>query len=399
MASLMSLSFAVLTTVPFIMVLGNSMLIPVLPAMQKAMALNQLQTGLIITAFSIPAGITIPLAGFFSDRYGRKAVMVPSLAAYGAGGVVAGLAALFLAEPYLVIMAGRVLQGIGAAGTANIALALAGDSFSGNLRNRSLGILEASNGAGKMISPVAGALAGMLTWFTPFWVYAILSFPITAGVALLVRESKNRPSPQSLKTYSKNLGKIFEQKGVSLGASLLAGAVVLFLLFGVLFYLSDILEQRFQIFGLTKGLILAIPVLASSATAYITGSYLQGLGRKLLVAGGLGLTALALGLFPFFNGLVPLFAIVAVVGVGAGLVLPTLNTLVTGSVDVKQRGMITADYGAVRFLGVALGPPAFGLAMGLGEPILFTAAAVLALAAAAAAFFLIREQVLTLQPA
>ncbi|MDI9458419.1 MAG: MFS transporter, partial [Bacillota bacterium] len=50
------------------MVLGNSMLIPVFPQMKKAMDLTQFQVGLIVTFFSIPAGILIPLAGFLSDR-------------------------------------------------------------------------------------------------------------------------------------------------------------------------------------------------------------------------------------------------------------------------------------------------------------------------------------------
>jgi len=105
---------AALSGVPFIMVLGNSMLIPVLPAMKKALALNDFQLSMMITLFSVPAGLIIPLAGFLSDRYGRKVVIAPSLILYGLGGIVAGLAALFMDKgAYPVILGGRVLQGIG----------------------------------------------------------------------------------------------------------------------------------------------------------------------------------------------------------------------------------------------------------------------------------------------
>lgn len=52
-----------LCLVPFIMVLGNSMLIPVLPKIKKAVDINQFQVGLMVTAFSVPAGMVIPLAG------------------------------------------------------------------------------------------------------------------------------------------------------------------------------------------------------------------------------------------------------------------------------------------------------------------------------------------------
>lgn len=63
---------AALGAVPFIMVLGNSMLIPVLPEMQKQLGITQFQTSLVISMFSIPAGLAIPFAGFLSDRLGRK---------------------------------------------------------------------------------------------------------------------------------------------------------------------------------------------------------------------------------------------------------------------------------------------------------------------------------------
>ena len=76
-----------LCLVPFIMVLGNSMLIPVLPKIKKAVDINQFRVGLMVTAFSIPAGIVIPLAGILSDQIGRKKVMAPALIIYGSGGI------------------------------------------------------------------------------------------------------------------------------------------------------------------------------------------------------------------------------------------------------------------------------------------------------------------------
>ncbi|TGU55161.1 MFS transporter, partial [Mesorhizobium sp. M00.F.Ca.ET.186.01.1.1] len=109
------------------------------------MQLTSLQTSLLITAFSIAAGIVIPLAGYLSDRFGRKIVILFSLALYGVGGLLAGLAAMWLDQPYMLIMGGRVLQGIGAAGTAPIAMALVGDLFEGASESKALGLMETSN--------------------------------------------------------------------------------------------------------------------------------------------------------------------------------------------------------------------------------------------------------------
>lgn len=62
-----ALTLAALSTVPLIMVLGNSMLIPILPKMKSVMDITQFQTSLVITLFSIPAGLTIPIAGFLAE--------------------------------------------------------------------------------------------------------------------------------------------------------------------------------------------------------------------------------------------------------------------------------------------------------------------------------------------
>lgn len=70
---------ALLSLVPFIMVLGNSMLIPVLPRIKESLRISQFWVSLLITAFSIPAGLVIPLAGMLSDQIGRKKVMAPAL--------------------------------------------------------------------------------------------------------------------------------------------------------------------------------------------------------------------------------------------------------------------------------------------------------------------------------
>ena len=125
----MILPFTILATVPFIMVLGNSMLIPVFPQLKRELNLTQFQVGLLVTAFSIPAGIVIPFAGALSDHIGRKTIMFPALLLYGAGGLIAGFASLWLDDPFGWILGGRIVQGIGAGGTYQIALALPATFF------------------------------------------------------------------------------------------------------------------------------------------------------------------------------------------------------------------------------------------------------------------------------
>src|SRR3954454_23848463 len=118
-----------LSSIPLVMTLGNSMLIPVLPSMEKELSITAFQTSMIITVYSIVAIFLIPVAGYLSDHIGRKKVIIPSLIIAGIGGLISGWAAWKLESAYGVILAGRALQGVGAAGAAPIVMPLVGDMF------------------------------------------------------------------------------------------------------------------------------------------------------------------------------------------------------------------------------------------------------------------------------
>ncbi len=62
-------------SIPLIMTLGNSMLIPILPEMKSALKITQFQVSLTITVFSIAAAIMIPILGYLSDRISRKKLL------------------------------------------------------------------------------------------------------------------------------------------------------------------------------------------------------------------------------------------------------------------------------------------------------------------------------------
>lgn len=390
----------VLGIVPFLMVLGNSMLIPEFPAIKKAMNINQFQVGLTITFFSAPAALTIPVLGYFSDRIGRKAIMVPALLVYGIGGTVSGVAAALMDDPYIIVLLGRVVQGLGAAGTAPIAMALAGDLFKTEERSESMGILEAFNGLGKVLSPVIGAAVALIVWYALFFSYAILSIPAALLVWLLVKEPERQGQTQPFKKYFLNMLSVFEQKGVALGFNFLGGMIVLFILFGVLSFTSDILVSNFGLDGLTKGIILSVPLLTMSVMAYLTGLYLRKVNKyfKLSFLVGLLVITVSMGILPFCcRSLIVYPIMLGLLGLGSGLVLPAINTMVTSASGSEQRGGVTSLYGSVRFLGVALGPPAFSLMLGGGTFFMFAVGAVLALASGLVGFFLINEKVI-LQP-
>lgn len=384
------LQFAAIASIPLVLVLGNSMLIPILPDMAKALKVTQFQTSLIITLFSVTAGLFIPILGYLSDRFTRKAIIIPALIVYGAGGILAGFGAVW--ESYAVIFAARIIQGLGAAGT--VSLALAGDLFDGATESKALGITEAANGLGKVVSPILGALLALWVWYAAFFAFPIFCALSVLMLMFFIKEPESKQKPPKLKVYIKKLGRIFKKKGRWLISSFIAGSVALFILFGVLFYLSDILENKpYNIDGVLKGFVLAIPLFGLVVTSYITGSLIKKNGvliRKVMIAGFILATASLTSAIFFNEQIYVLISLLTLSSVGTGLVLPCLNTMITGAVEKEERGAVTSLYSSLRFFGVAFGPPLFSWLMGMSNQILFITVTVLSLVMLLIVAFLIK---------
>lgn len=176
------------------MTLANSMLIPVLPLMKKKLNISSVQSSLIITVYAAVSIICIPIAGYLSDRYGRKIVIIIGLSIAAIGGLISGLAAwLMHSHVYAVILAGRFIQGIGAAGAFPIVLPLVGDMFESEEEVSSgLGMIETSNTFGKVLSPVLGSALALVIWYLPLAVIPFISLISIIGVIFLVKEPKSK---------------------------------------------------------------------------------------------------------------------------------------------------------------------------------------------------------------
>jgi len=381
-----------LATIPLVLVLGNSMLIPVLPQMQKALDISQFQSSLTISLFSISAGLFIPILGYLSDRFTRKAIIIPSLIVYGGAGVLAGFGAIW--DSYAVVITARAIQGLGAAGTAPIAMALVGDMYKGGDESRTLGLIEASNGFGKVVSPIIGSLLALIIWYAAFFAFPVFCTLSLVAVIWLIKEPKKRSEPKKLKAYLHTIGDVLKKRGRWLITAFFAGSLGLFILFGALFYLSQILEKEpYRIDGVVKGLILAIPLMGLVVTSYTTGSLIKknGLLMRWLMNIGLALMTASLTSSIFLHqNIYLLITFLTLSSIGTGLLLPCLNTMITGAVARSERGMITSLYSSLRFFGVAFGPPLFSWMMENSNRLVFIVTSALSLVTLAVVFFLIK---------
>lgn len=353
-----------LTAVPLTMVLGNSMLLPELPYLASVLEVTQLQIGLLISSFSFSGGLAIPLLGYLSDKYNRKKILLSSLIIYGSGGIIAGLLALIASPKYYnYILGARIIQGIGAGGTYPLAIALTGDIFAKQERNQALGSLEAANAGGKVISPFLGAFIALLFWPGLFFIYPLLTFPLALMLYYFIPASQPATITISFKDYLTQLIDIIAEQKYKFFVCLATAVVALFIFFGVLSFVSKTLTATYNIIGLTRASLIALPILSLVITAHLIGRYLK-LNKpalNLLLSGGLVLNAIALLTLPFIDGLILYLALIACLGIGNGIILTVLNTIFASSSTETYRGGLSSIYGSMRFLGIALGPPAFAI--------------------------------------
>jgi MFS family permease len=162
--------------------LGTALLSPVLGSLVEPLGASTANIGLMMSAFTAPSIVVIPVAGVVSDRYGRRPVLLFGLVWFGLTGTAIAFVSTFGAA-----LALRALQGIGFAALTPIIITSLGDLYAGTKEATAQGLRFTGSGLSQTAFPLAaGVLVGM-AWQYPFLLYAV-AFPIAAVVYLYFEE-------------------------------------------------------------------------------------------------------------------------------------------------------------------------------------------------------------------
>ncbi|MEL7004748.1 MAG: MFS transporter [Bacteroidota bacterium] len=183
-------------------VMAGATIAPSLPEMKKAFADNANADTLVKLVLTIP-GLFIAFSaiifGWVIDRFGRIKVLVLMLMLYG----LAGTSGLYLDSLFQIIV-GRALLGIAVGGIMPTAVALIGDYFEGEERQKFLGIQAAIMSFSGTFFIFGGGFLADISWRYPFLIYG-LSFLAIPLILIYVKEPRRT---QQSETAPEDNGKI-----------------------------------------------------------------------------------------------------------------------------------------------------------------------------------------------
>jgi EmrB/QacA subfamily drug resistance transporter len=162
-------TFAVLATAVAAYALLQSLVIPVLPAIQAGLHTSQSTVTWVLTAYLLSASIFTPIIGRLGDQLGKERMLVVALVALTLGSLLSALA-----PSIPVMLVGRVIQGAGG-GVVPLAFGIIRDEFPKDKVPGAIGVVAALAAAGVGIGLVlAGPIVEALDYHWLFWIPAIL---------------------------------------------------------------------------------------------------------------------------------------------------------------------------------------------------------------------------------
>ena len=415
--------------------IDGSVLNVALPAIRSSLNASAAEVQWVVNAYTLPLAALILLGGALGDHQGRRLWLIIGTALFGAASLLCALA------PSLpMLLAGRAIQGVGAALLLPNSLALLDGVYKGEARGRAVGIWAAAGAMSAAVAPLIGGwLVEHVGW--PAIFYINLPF-VAAAIAIAlwkvedVRNAGAAPldfSGAALATlglgsltYGLTLWSAHGRLGPAAGTTIAAGLVLLLLFVVVqrrkkagatipLAYFSKpdfsaLNLMTFLLYGAFGGGLLLLPYVLISEGGYspieagmamlplailitlgspIMGKLAARMGARLPLTVGPLVVALGFLLCVRVAGdqsyWPTVFPAVTVMALGMAIAVAPLTSAVLASVDSEHTGMVSGFNSALSRTGGLIAVALLGAVLAAEGPALLSAFAVALLVAAATA--------------
>ena len=401
MRSLLILSIAALSYA-----LAQTTLIPALGTLSEDLHTSTSSVAWVLTAYLVAAAVFTPVMGRLGDMFGKRRMLVIALAVFGVGSIISALG-----TSLEVIVAGRVLQGIGG-GIFPLCFGIIRDEFPADRVSGSIGLISATAGIGGGAGLILGGLIiDNASYHLIFWLGAAMAGLAAISTMLFIHESPLRtPGRVDIRgALVLGLGLIMPLLGVSQANSwgwtdprvlglVAAGAVVLALwvklqrrteqpladidalskppvlvtnlttvlvgfgMFNSFILIPEIAQAPtssgygFGVDATGAGLIMLPGALTMLVAGPLSGSLGNRVGNKIPLAIGSLLSSLGLVLLAVDHGSqLSLILYNVILSLGIGFAFAAMPNLIVEAVPQAQTGEATGFNALVRSVGSSLG--------------------------------------------
>ncbi|MFD4259530.1 MFS transporter [Streptomyces sp. NPDC058534] len=167
--------------------LMQTFIVPIIPQLPQLLNTGASNASWAITATLLAAAVVTPIAGRLGDMYGKRRVIIASLAL-----VVVGSVLCAVSDSLIPVITGRALQGL-ATGVIPVGISFLRDVLPAERVGSSIALVSAALGVGGAVGlPASAAIVQYADWHVLFWVAAVLGVICLALVTTLLRESPNQ---------------------------------------------------------------------------------------------------------------------------------------------------------------------------------------------------------------
>ena len=372
----MSRPLLVLFLTILVNLIGFGIIIPLLPFYAQEFGASPFVIGVLFASFSIAQLIAAPLLGEWSDRWGRRPVLILSLV-----GTAISFVMLALANSLWMLFAARIVDGL-SGGNITTARAYIADITTEEDRAKAYGFLGAAFGLGFIIGPALGGLFSTISYTAPIWVAVGATLAATLLAWLWLPETVHR-AHASTGFSVRTIAELFHRPYLR---TLLAVDFIYWMSFAVY-------QTTFALFGARRFGFDVAETGYMLATFGLLGVIVQGgfvaptvkrLGERGTLAFGLAMAAIGWGGSAMTHTLWVLVAMLVPGAIGIGLCNASLSALISHTALPGEQGRVQGAAGALESFGRAAGPIwGNGVFQVFGEGSAYGAAAALLAGAAA----------------
>jgi len=372
----------------FIDLLGFGILIPILPSFAiNELGVDETAVGIAIALYSLVQFIFNPILGKFSDKYGRKPVIVLCLITNSIGYLI-----FAFTNSFLILLLSRVVTGVGGSSIA-VAQAYIADITTRENRSKGMGLIGSAFGLGFVFGPLIGGFLSKLGYTATGLGAASFSFIAFVVTIILLPESlkeKNQHPDAKRKLF--NLDEIVK----AFKHPALAILITLFFIFSFSFaniYGTFALLglQVYNFTDLQNGYIFGIMGISSAIVqGGLIGPLTKFMGLKKLLIIGSFLIMVTLAIIPYAGNFLWLAVDSVFLSLGTGTLRPILLSLISEVAPDAEQGITLGVNQSLSALARMFGPLWGGFTFEfLGYPFPFlTGAAFMFLVVLATVFYI-----------